>query len=63
MERKRKEQKVKEINVNSCSTTFSFTNKVYRLPSSISFTPMNMVTNYFVPAAKAMQGLNSLGKM
>lgn len=63
MERERKEQKVKEMNVNPCSTSFSFTNEVYRLPLSISFTPMNMVTNYLVPAVKVMQSLNSLGEM
>lgn len=63
MERERKEQKMRERKVNPCSTSFSFTNKVYKLPLSISFTPMDMVTNYFVLAIKAMQGLDTLGKL
>lgn len=54
MERERKEQKMREQNVNPCSTSVSFTNKVYKLPLSISFTPTNMVVNYFVPVVKAV---------
>lgn len=63
MERERKEQKMREWKVNPCSTSFSFTSKVYKLPLSISFTPMDMVTNYFVLAIKTMQGLSTLGKL
>lgn len=54
---------MREQKVNPCSTSFSFTGNIYKLPLSISFTPMNMILNYFVPAVKAMQGLNTLGKL
>lgn len=62
-ERERKEQKMRKQKVNPCSTSFSFTGNIYKLPLSISFTPVNMIPNYFVPAIKAMQGLNTPGKL
>lgn len=48
---------------NPCSTSFSFTGSVYKLPLSIPFAPINMFPNYFVPSTKAMQGLNTPGKL
>lgn len=54
---------MREQKVNPCSTSFPFTGNIYKLPLSISFTPMNMILNYFVTAVKAMQGLNTLGKL